>query len=135
MGKKLVSDGIEKESVKNVFTEVNGELNQIGMGNNEPIGTIKLLHLVAPHYFPLIDNDIGKAIGLINRYERESVTSESYLRFMAAMKSWLQNYADVVATLESEFRLSILKLVDEGLYMMSTVKQRARVSQLGIKVE
>ena len=137
--RKLAFNGIEEENVKGLFAEVNGELKQIGIGNNEPIGTIKLLHLFAPHYFPLIDNDIGEAIGLLHPfaygYGRESLTADSYLRFMSAMKSWLQNYAESVVTLEDEFHLSILKLVDEGLYMMSTVKQRARVAQLGIRVE
>jgi hypothetical protein len=133
--KRLISDQIEKESVERIFQELNSKLKEIGIKNNEPISTIKLLHVFAPYYFPLIDNEIAKAIGGLLLSKWESLTSDSYLKWMDALKSWLQNYIEVVENLEKEHNSSILKLVDEGLYMMSTVKQRTRVAELGIEVK
>ncbi|MEM3402628.1 MAG: hypothetical protein QXH08_05350 [Candidatus Hadarchaeales archaeon] len=133
--KRLIYDEIEKERVMQIFDEINGKLKETGIGNNEPIGTIKLLHVFAPYYFPLIDNDIAKTIGGLLPSKWESLTSDSYLKWMNALKSWLQNYSEVINRLEEEYDSSILKLIDEGLYMMSTVKQRARIARLGIEVK
>jgi len=134
--RKLVSDQINRESVGKVFYEVNSKLKDIGIRNNEPVGTIKLLHAFAPYYFPLIDNDIAKTTRLLPSYSKwESLTSDSYLKWMNALKRWLQHYLQVIENLENKHNSSILKLVDEGLYMMSTVKQRLRVAKLGIEVE
>ena len=139
--RRLISDQIEREKIEKIFGQVNNKLKEIGIKNNEPIGTIKLLHVFAPYYLPLIDNDIAGATGLVHSYfvhgrrRMESLTSGSYLKWMSALKSWLQNYLAVIERLEDKHRSSILKLVDEGLYMMSTVKQRARVAELGIEVK
>ncbi len=133
--KRLIFDDIAEEDVKGIFQEINSELREIGIRNNEPIGTVKLLHVFAPYSFPLIDNDIAKAIGGLLYSKWQSLTSNSYLKWMNALKSWLQNYVEVIEKLEKEYNSSILKLVDEGLYMMCTVKQRRRVIGLGIKVK
>ena len=133
--KKLVSDQIEREKIEEIFNEVNNKLREIGIGNNEPIGTIKLVHIFAPYYFPLIDNYIARATGVLRNSRWDSLESDSYMRWMNALKNWLQNYFDVIEEIERKYNSSILKLVDEGLYMMSTIKQRTRVAGLGIRVE
>lgn len=51
---------------------------------------------------------------------------------------WLLNYRDVILRIEKELRagthdLSILKLVDEALYVVVSVDQRARAKTLRIK--
>lgn len=132
--KKLVYHQIDEEIIKETFKAVNDKLMELGIGNNEPIGTIKLLHVFAPYYFPLIDNDIARAVKLLPKSKWESLTVDSYLKWMNALKSWLQNYVEVIEKLERKHNSSILKLVDEGLYMMSTVKQRTRVSYLGTMI-
>ena len=131
--KRLVFDQIEKENVKGIFDEINTKLKEIGIKNNEPVGTIKLLHIFAPSFFPLVDNAIAKTTGLIAR-KWESLTCHSYVKWMNALRDWLQNYVEIIENVEKEYHSSIIKLVDEGLYMMSTVKQRARVAELGLKV-
>lgn len=138
--RNLISDRMEKREVESVFSLVNNKLQEIGIKNNEPVGTIKLLHIFAPTYFPLLDNDIAKALGLVasyrytGRWARQSLTSDLYFKWMTALKVWLQNFKEKIGNLESEHNSSILKLVDEGLYMMSTVKQKTRVRDLGIEV-
>lgn len=140
--KSLVTDRIDEDTVKAIFQEVNSKLKAIGIGNNEPVGTIKLLHVIAPSYFPLIDNDIAEAVGLVPRKPKwkeyrvySSLTNKSYLQWMNSLKIWLQNYVEVIEGIVKRHKCSILKLVDEGLYMMSTVKQSARVATLGIEVK
>ena len=131
--KRLISDQINVEGVKRNFYQVNGKLKGIGINNQEPVGTIKLIHAFAPQYFPLIDNKIAKTMGLLHS-QWESLTCNSYLKWMNALKNWLLNYHEIIKKLENEHNSSILKLVDEGLYMMITVKQRRRVEELGINV-
>ena len=131
--KKLVCNEIEKAQVADIFEELNSELKELGILNNEPVGTIKLLHVCSPYYFPLIDNDIAKALGLLPP-RGEILTSHSYLKWMEALKTWLRNY-DMIEDLEKEAQSSILKLVDEGLYVMSSIKLRYRVNKLGLKVD
>lgn len=130
--KRLV-EKIEANNVKRIFEEINSKLKELGVGTNEPIGVAKLLHLFAPGYFPLIDNKIANATGLLPS-KWESLTSNSYVDWMNMLRGWLQNYSEVVEELQNKFDSSILKLVDEGLYVMSTVKLRSRVRALGLKV-
>jgi hypothetical protein len=128
----LIFSQIVKREVEEIFKEVNDELKKIGIGNNEPVGTAKLLHVFSPFYFPLIDNNIAKAVGLILP-RGESLTCDSYLTWMESLKTWFQNY-DMIERLETESQSSILKLVDEGLYVMSSINLRLRVERLGLRV-
>lgn len=57
---------------------------------------------------------------------------ELYIKWMRKLKSWLINYKDVVKELEHKYESSILKLIDEGLYIMCSVNLQIRVSKLGI---
>jgi len=131
--KRLISGQIQEETAKQIFQELNTELVNLGIGANEPIGTVKLLHVFAPYYFPLLDNKIAQATELL--HERQSLTKEHYIKWMNALKGWLTNFDGVVGTLESKFNSSILKLVDEGLYLMSSVRLERRVEKLGLKVD
>jgi len=126
--KRLTHEEVAEEKVKKIFDDINSELRKIGIGNNEPVGTIKLLHVFSPYYFPLIDNKIASVIGL------SSLTSDSYVEWMKVVRRWLQRYYDLNENLEQKFHFSILKLMDQGLYIMSSVKLRARVENLGLKV-
>lgn len=131
--KKLIYERIVANEVRKFFRETNAKLKELGIGHNEPVGTAKLLHIFAPFYFPLIDNSEARATGLIGF--KESITSGHYINWMTGLREWLQNYQETVEKLEDAHSSSILKLVDEGLYMMSTVKQRSRVAELGIELE
>jgi len=130
--KRLVSDQIDHGEAKKLFEQINAKLKELGKGHNEPVGTAKLLHIFAPYYFPLIDNSEAQAVGLVEY--GESITSNLYLKWMVKLKEWLQKYHEQIEKLEREHNSSIIKLVDEGLYIMSTVKQKARVAELGLWV-
>jgi len=124
--KRLLDERVDGEKVDKIFTDVNAKLKQIGVGNNEPIGTIKLLHVFSPSYFPLIDNDIAKAFRL-RAHKYESLRSSHYLKWMNRLKDWLSNYYETSEKLERELQYSILKLVDEGLYVRYSVKLKFRL--------
>lgn len=128
--KSLISDVIADVEVQRVFNDVNVRLKELGKGQNEPVGTAKVLHIFAPNYFPLIDNSEAQAVGLTER--QETLTIVHYLNWMNALKNWLKNYDEVIPKLEKQYNSTIIRLVDEGLYMMSTVKQQRRVIDLGI---
>jgi len=138
-GKRLIESDIDADERKiiNLFTAVEGTLKKIrnryvtkDSGKGEPVGTIKILHILAPHYFPLLDNPIAEAVEL--KREKESIKYEHYITWMKRLQLWLQNYADVLKELEKEFELPMLKLVDEAFYVMGTVDLSRRVKLLEI---
>lgn len=130
--KNLVKDEIEETSVNKVFNELNSKLKEIGLNHNEPVGTSKILHVISPHYFPLIDNKIAQAVGLKKR--NQSLIPSDYYKWMVSLKEWLQSKSEIIRKLEEKFNLSILKLVDEGFYVMSSINLSLRLSKLGINV-
>jgi hypothetical protein len=101
-------------------------IEYVGKEHEEPLATIKILHILAPNYFPLLDNEIAKAVGL------KRARMDAYITWMKRLKSWLQNYVDVLEKLEKEFGLPMLKLVDECFYIMCTVDLSKRIQFLGM---
>lgn len=132
--KRLLQEQIDAQRVRRFLREVNAKLSELGIGDNEPIGTVKLIHAFAPYCFPLIDNKIAGEMGLLPS-DWKSLTFDSYLNWMKGIKNWLLNYTEIIDKIEHDCSSSILKLVDEGLYMMITIEHRRRVADLGIVLE
>ncbi|MEM0203110.1 MAG: hypothetical protein QXO16_03900 [Archaeoglobaceae archaeon] len=131
----MLREEIDEKRISEVFKRVNEGLRELAnIGQNEPVGTIKLLHVFAPHYFPLIDRKIAIAFHLL-RNEQDRLTCEVYLRWMKAIRKWLINYEDKIPELENAHNSLILKLIDECLYLMSSVDQKSRVKKLGLRFE
>jgi len=131
-GRKMLEEEIESGRIEKLFNDLNNKLKELGIGHNEPIGVIKILHVCSPQYFPLIDNDIAKAFRL-KKNKRESLTSFHYLKWMKSVQSWLSKYDKIkIEKLETEFGRSILKLVDQALYIMCSLNLKKRV---GLKVD
>jgi hypothetical protein len=129
--KRLHRDKIDS-SADEVIDLVNTHLKQIGMGQNEPVGTAKLLHVLAPHFFPLVDNAIAEAMLLKQR--GETLTKAAYRRWMERLRDWLLKHRAACAEAEEQLGVPILKLVDEGLYLMCTVHSelpKMAANQLG----
>jgi hypothetical protein len=112
------------EAVMGVLRELSK--NYVGKKHDEPVATIKILHILTPNYFPLWDNSMARSVGL------KRVTLDGAITWMKRLRLWLQNYVDVLEKLEKEFELPMLKLVDESFYIMCTVKLRNRVGSLEI---
>jgi len=136
-GKRLIDSDIESDEdrIRNLYDAICTILKKlniiyVGIDENEYVGTVKILHILAPNYFPLLDNEIAKAAGLIK--DRENITWPKYITWIKGLRLWLQNYVDVLEKLENEFKSSMLKLIDESLYIMSTVTLSKRVPSLGI---
>ncbi len=131
--KRLVDSDIDSDEPKirellKAVIRVLRELseNYVGKKQDEPLATIKILHILAPNYFPLWDNYMARCVGL------KRVTLDGAITWMKMLRLWLQNYVDVLEKLEKEFKLPMLKLVDESFYIMCTVNLRKRVGSLGI---
>ena len=125
--KNLLSNEVYKKEVRNIFSKINKILKTAGVKHNELVGTIKILHILAPCYFPLLDNPITKAV-----LKRSSISIKLYIEWMQRLKNWLKRYENVISKLEAEHKLSILKLIDEALYIMCSVNLRKRVSKVDI---
>lgn len=129
---KLIDDEINETSVIKFFNEFNDKLKEISINQNEPVGTAKIFHIISPYYFPLIDNKIAKAVGL--KKQNESLKSSDYYKWMLRLKEWLQPRAEIINGLERKFNFSILKLVDQGFYVMSSINLSLRLTKLGIDI-
>jgi len=71
-------------------------------------------------------------VELIKDKDQEYITCPKYITWIKGLRLWLQNYVDVLEKLESEFKSPMLKLIDESLYIMSTVTLSKRVPSLEI---
>ena len=132
--KKIYSCKIDEEGARRIFNEVNKKLKALGIKRNEPVGVAKLLHIFAPYYFPLIDNSIAEAIGL--KQQRKSLNVDKYIQWMRSLKNWIGSYnEEKIREIENQYGESILKLIDEGLYIMSSVNLSLRIKLMGLDIE
>jgi len=116
-----------------LWDSIHEQLKILGISQNEPVGTIKILHIFAPRYFPLLDNPIAKSFGLVS--ERESLTKALYFgRWLPGVQAWLCGFGEAPHRLESEFGESFLKLLDEAFYVANSIKLSRRASQIGLNL-
>ena len=131
--RKIYSCEIDDKEIKEIFNEINKKLKELGIGQNEPVGVAKLLHIFAPYYFPLIDNPIAEATGL--KQKRRSLTVDKYIKWMKSLKNWIRDYDErKIKNIEKQYGESILKLIDEGFYVMSSVNLSLRIKLMGIEI-
>jgi hypothetical protein len=137
--KKLYTDQFNEDASRKLYSAVNSKLSQLGSGNNEPVGTSKVLHMMAPYYFPLIDNPIAKVVKLKEKRsypDTDKLDINKYMIWMNFLKEFLKKYdPKSLDDFEQKMNLSILKLIDGGLYMMCTVTQSRRVNKLGFDIK
>ena len=104
-------------------------------GRKSPVAVSKALHLLAPSFFPLWDNDISKAYDCY--WEDSDLASETYFQFMKKMKNLSQKIIQTYAhrnNVDSEtakkaickkaspnlpFVKSLLKIIDEYNYVFT----------------
>jgi hypothetical protein len=120
----------DKDLVKNLFNDL---LSVLKCGNKRsPVAVSKALHLLAPDFFPLWDDDISK-VHSCYWYDSDRA-SEKYLKFMEKMKAlsdrvvatyMKRNNVDkeiAKAAIQKEaspnmpFMKSLLKIIDEHNY-------------------
>ncbi len=74
--KNLFESEIEEDKVKDIFDSLEGKLRNLGINEKEPVGTVKILHILAPFHFPLIDNPIARGLaisGICNCFKLEKI--------------------------------------------------------------
>lgn len=142
--RRLETGPVDYSDIGALFDRLNVKLREFGgVRQNEPVACIKILHVMAPNYFPLLDNPIAKAFSLVRSRTRgnnarrswrgETLNAEKYLEWMSTIKRYLFGYPrESIRQLEEEFGLSILKLIDEALYVMCSVNLRKRIARTGM---
>jgi len=58
----LFKNEVKDELVADIYKNLEEKIKQIVSTQNEPIATIKIMHIIAPYYIPLLDNPIAKAL-------------------------------------------------------------------------
>lgn len=131
--KKFYLESIEEDKIRELYNKIHEKLKELGIGNNEPVGTAKILHMMAPYYFPLIDNDIAKNVGL--KIKGVTLNINKYITWIRHLKSCLARYNQTrLDGFEKEMGLSILKLIDGGLYVMCSINLSKRVDKVGFNL-
>jgi hypothetical protein len=51
-----------EEKFKKTYEKIEEILKGIGVGEREPVGTVKIMHIIAPYCVPLLDNPIAKSL-------------------------------------------------------------------------
>ena len=111
----LLSDGRDIGLEEEIWDNVHDILKQLGIGPNEPVGTIKVANIFAPSYFPLLDNPIAEAMGLKN--QGQPMTKDIYLNhWLPDLRGCLLNFGDRARQLEQELGRPILKLADQAYF-------------------
>lgn len=145
----LLNNDIDEDLVKKTYKKLHQKLKKIGHGTqNEPVSTIKIMHIIAPFYIPLLDNPIAESLKEEkvcqffqyrylymqeeNRYIRYiEIDQDSFLKFMKWIKEKFSPFSDVISSLETEKRKSFLKLFDEALYIRYSIDIGRRLTQIG----
>jgi hypothetical protein len=83
-------------------------------GPKSPVSTAKALHLLAPAFFPLWDNEIARAYG----FNYQSEPADKYMRFMRDMKRIVKSID--VSSRSADTGKTALKLIDEYNYARFT---------------
>lgn len=124
----LIETGLPDPSL---WDGIHESLKTLGIKQNEPVGTIKILHIFAPRYFPLLDNPIAEAFGL--KRNGEPITKDLYFgAWLQKVQRWLRSFGDAPMRLEREIGGSVLKLVDEAFYVVSSIDLSRRAGELGL---
>jgi len=129
--KDEIKDEIEKV-IYNIYEKLHQKLKEIGTGSqNEPVSTIKIMHIVAPFYIPLLDNPIAEALkkeGVCeffsyrqDGYGGIKIASGSLIQYMGWIKEKFSSFSDAIFSLESEKRKSFLKLLDQAFYIRYSI--------------
>lgn len=58
----LFKSETKDELIADIYKKLEEKIKQIVSTQNEPVATIKIMHILAPYYIPLLDNPIAKAL-------------------------------------------------------------------------
>ncbi len=131
----LLKNEIKSDLVMGIYEKLHQKLREIGTGiQNEPVSTIKIMHIVAPFYIPLLDNPIAEALkkekvceffsyrkGRYSRYRGIEIDPDSLIKYMAWIKEKFSSFSDTILSLEWEKHKSFLKLLDQAFYIRYSI--------------
>jgi len=128
----LLKDEIKSDLVMGIYEKLHQKLRAIGTGTqNEPVSTIKIMHIVAPFYIPLLDNPIAAALKKEkvceffsyrqDRYKGIEIGRDSLIGYMTWIKRKFSSFSDTVLSLELEKHKSFLKLLDQAFYIRYSI--------------
>ncbi|MHA1238397.1 MAG: hypothetical protein ACTSSJ_04010 [Candidatus Odinarchaeia archaeon] len=131
-GSHLFKCEIEERLIASVFERLNQKLKQIGAGTqNEPVATIKILHIIAPYHIPLLDNPIAKALKKervceffpyrMGKYRGIEINKSSLVKYMKWIKNKFSAFSHLIFSLEREMNKSFLKLLDQAFYIRYSI--------------
>lgn len=102
----------DDDDVKKLFNKFLVALARVKDGISSPVAVSKALHLLAPKFFPLWDDDIAPAYGC----EYYDNPAEKYILFCRIIKQMAERVKDYVTQSDKP----LLKLIDEYNYSKYT---------------
>ena len=105
----------DEEKIRSLFNSFLKALKIVtgkAKGRVSPVGVAKALHLLAPEYFPLWDNEIALAYGCYYNVK----PADEYLKFCSITKTVAEKVKDYLTHTDK----TLLKLIDEYNYSKYT---------------
>jgi|GEM_PF-2520136 len=113
----LFKNDIQEDLIRSIYRKLHDKLKNAGIKQNEPIATIKIMHIIAPYYIPLLDNPIAKALKrekLCDFFKYSSYFSQDFQKNLEELNiEGLLNEIRRDETRRDEIRRKIEKLLNE----------------------
>lgn len=133
---------IPLDDVCSLYKLLNEKLKEIGIGQNEYVGLMKLTHLINPFAFPLIDNDIAKGVRLIGS-KKDSLNIEKCVQWHSIVSACISGFNEKETTEFEKHGVSLVRALDLVLmhyriepiaYSKASNKNKSHIRSLGFKI-
>jgi len=129
----LLRDEVKWDLIKKVYEKLHQEIKNLGIKEqDEAVSTIKIMHIIAPFYIPLLDNPIAMALRRekvceffsykwIGKQKRIKIDQDSFIEYMKWIKGKFSFFSSAIFSLEAAKCKSFLKLLDQAFYIRYSI--------------
>ncbi|WP_114794420.1 hypothetical protein [Vibrio cholerae] len=133
---------VPHDNVRSLYQLFNEKLKEIGIGQNEYVGLMKLTHLINPYAFPIIDNDIAKGVKLIGS-KNDFLSIEKCVQWHSLVSACISGFHENETTDFEKLGVSLVRALDLALmhyriepsaYSKASNKNKFHIRSLGFKI-
>ncbi len=119
------AEQIQKEQFKEIIAVIQRDNKYY-----EFIATIKLLHVLNPEKWPLIDREISRELSLFNDNDSIDYKIERYLKFQECFKEKVFSKYNFEETTHRGIKISPYKTIDEFLFLVFSKEKKNLLKEL-----
>ena len=119
------AEQVQKEQFKKIIATIERDKKYY-----EFIATIKLLHVLNPENWPLIDREISRELSLFNDNDSIDYKIERYLKFRECFKEKVFSKYNFEETTYKGIKISPYKTIDEFLFLIFSKEKESLLKEL-----